>query len=161
MKRNKTFEFLYGYYLHLHHHHVPLREMDDLEKEKWEKIGKDLEELEHYRKVKAYIDRLYEKPFYQKTESGHILKYEQGEDYHCIEYDFEDDAIDIIDYESVLFIKVEDIEKEIIFYNEDIEKQHQKQEEEEERKWEEQKKNDPIWCCAVMNCTSGGNKDEK
>ena len=116
-----------------------------------ELILKDLEELEHYRKVKSYIDRMNEKPVYKKK-YGKIYKYER----QCIEYSFDDDAIDVIEYESILYIPVKDIEKEIIFYNDEIEKQYQEQQQEEMRKWEEKRKNNPSWYGATFNGTSGG-----
>ena len=129
-------------------------------KDKLDTIQKDLEELEHYRKVKSYIERMYKEPFYTTpySDKSKLVKWKQGDDYYCIEYSFEDDAIDVIEYESRLFIKVEDIEKEIIFYNDEIETEYKKQKEEEMRKWEEQNKNNPIWYGAVFNGTSGGEK---
>jgi len=127
-------------------------------------LKKDLEELEHYRKAKSYIERMYEKPFYTTpySDKSKLVKWEQGDDYYCIEYSFEDDAIDVIEYESELFIKVEDIEKEIIFYNDEIEKQYQKQKEEEERAYEKWKKEHPVSSCAIFNgCYSGENENDK
>ena len=129
-------------------------ELTDYDKSMIEPIQRDLEELEHYRKVKSYIDRMQEKPFYQKTDSGRIYKYENK----CIEYDFFEDAIDVIEYESELYIHVEDIEKEIIFYNDEIEAEYKKQQEKEMREYEERRKNNPVWYGAIFNGTSGGNK---
>ena len=53
-------------------------------------IKKDLEVLEHYRKAKSYIERMYEKPFYTTpyTDKSKLVKWEKGDDYYCIEYSF-------------------------------------------------------------------------
>lgn len=58
MTRNKAFEHLYGFYLYMHHHGIPLREMADFEKEEWEKMGKDLEILDI---LKRYVEVEYDK----------------------------------------------------------------------------------------------------
>ena len=61
MTRNKSFERLYGFYLYMHHHGIPLREMADFEKEEWEKMGRDLEVLDQLKEILSmdYLVRVY------------------------------------------------------------------------------------------------------
>lgn len=122
---------------------------------------KDLEELEHYRKVKSYIDRMQEKPFYTKK-NGHIRKWIEGDDWYALDYDIINDYVDIFyDYEEELSVSLDELETKIIFPNEEIEKEYQEQQAEEKRKYEEQRKNNPVWYGAIFNGTSGGNNNDK
>ena len=43
---SKEYEFLYGLYCYYHKNHFRLKDMENPEKDCWEKIGKDLEEKE-------------------------------------------------------------------------------------------------------------------
>lgn len=126
-------------------------------------IEQELKVAEHFRIVKLYIERMYIMPFYRER-YGRIEKWVKGTNFSVIDYNFENDCIDIFDYELELSIKVDEIEKEVIFFNEDIEAQYQKQEEETNKRWAEKyekfKKDHNIKECAMFNCTST-NKGEK
>ena len=131
-----------------------------MQKEAYNQVLKDLEELEHYRKVKSYIERMYDNPFYTK-ESGYIRKWVRDDDWFALDYDIFYDYVDIFyDYEEELSISVEELETKIIFPNEEIEKEYQEQQAEKMRKYEEQRKNKPVWYGAGFNGTSGGNGNE-
>ena len=121
-----------------------------------QQVLKGLEELEHYRKVKSYIERMYNTPFYTK-ESGYIRKWIKGDDYYTIDYDIINGYVDIYEYEEELSVSVDELETKIIFPNDEIEKEYQEQEAEKMRKYEERRKNEPVWYSgAVFNGTYGG-----
>lgn len=164
MKSKKKLQFIRDTYEFYFNRSKPFRdtELTEQEKEAFDSIEKDLEVLEHYRKVKSYIERMYEKPFYEKT-GRYISKWEKDSNYYFIDYNFENDSIDVIDYECELSVKVDDIEKAIIFYNDEIEAEWQKQEEKENKEYEKRLKKMSLsgFNIPVFNCISGGNKDDK
>ena len=118
------------------------------------------QEQEHYKKVKSYIERMNNEPFYFKR-YGIITKYVKGDNYSIIEYDILHDTIDIFDYELEIGISVDELGKTIIFYNDEIEAQYQKQEEARKRKYEEYVKNHPVPSIAILNGCARSNDDSE